>query len=83
MSKDIKDYGTIKHWRDSFGFVAPDGSAAGDVFAHISQIAPGLLPRRGYYPALDKRNPSKVMAVDVTILKKSLHQSLNYSFNQV
>jgi hypothetical protein len=23
------------------------------------------------------------MAVDVTILKESLHQSLNYSFNQV
>jgi hypothetical protein len=84
LSKDIKDYGTIKHWRDSFGFIAPDGSAAGDVF---SQIAPGLQPRRGacvsHYLAPDKPNPSKVMAVDVTILKESLHQSLDYSFNQV
>jgi hypothetical protein len=61
----------------------PATTEEGDVFAHISEIAPGLLPRRGYYPALDKRNPSKVMAVDVTILKESLHQSLNYSFNQV
>jgi cold shock CspA family protein len=59
--KDVKEFRTIQHWRDSFGFITPDVSAAGDVFVHISHIMPG---RVSHYLAPDKRNPNKVMDID-------------------
>ena len=73
MAKDaIKDYGTIAFWRDSYGFIKADGGGqTEDIFAHISNVAPGPEPRKdarvSYHLAPDRRDPAKLMAVDVTV----------------
>ena len=72
MAKDdIKDMGVIKYWRDSYGFIAPDGGDS-DVFFHLSQIVGNNEPKKGlrvsYFVQPDKRNPGKLAAHDVTVL---------------
>jgi cold shock CspA family protein len=73
MAKDdIKDHGTIVHWNDSFGFIKADGGGhTDDIFVHVSQIAPGLQPKRGarvsYHLAPDRRRADRLMAVDVMV----------------
>jgi len=72
MAKDVKDYGIIKYWRDSYGFIAPDGGDS-DVFFHLSQILGDNEPKRGlrvsYFVAPDKRYPDKLATHDVTVLE--------------
>jgi cold shock CspA family protein len=75
MSTDkIKDYGIVSFWRNSFGFIRADGTShPGDIFFHISHLTdrqefvrPGT--RVSYHLVPDRRNPEKVMAVDVTVV---------------
>jgi len=69
---NIRDYGTVACFRDSFGFIKPDGSGqSGDVFFHISNVKLGD-PQEGtrvsYFIAPDKRHPNRLAAHDVTVL---------------
>lgn len=74
MSTDnIKDYGIVSAWKRSYGWIKPDGGGYADLFFHSSHvrsgddfIRPGM--RVSYHLAPDRRDPAKVMAVDVVVL---------------
>jgi cold shock CspA family protein len=75
MSRDlVKDHGVVLKWNvaKAFGFIKPAGGGR-DVFIHIRGCIGGRALEPGqqvaYFLAPDRIDPSKVMAVDCTVIE--------------
>lgn len=77
MSRDTdRDFGVVRRWDSfrGFGFITPDGGTPGrDVFCHIKATrtnrALEVGTRVSFYTIPDRRNPAKIMADDVVVMK--------------
>ena len=73
MSTDnIRDYGLVVRWNQTYGFIRPDGGGEKDVYCNIRHVKDRELAhgtRVSYFLAPDQRHPQKLMAVDVEIVR--------------
>ena len=73
MTSDLtKDFGTIRAWKRTYGFITPDGNNGNDVFFPGNELKSGGDPKPGqrcsYFLAPSRKDRSQIVAVDVVVL---------------